>query len=253
VWFALFIMYKLIPNVEVRSRAALTGAVVAGTLWHVIAKWAFFGLYVRHAVGYSTVFGGLAVVPLFFLWVYVTWVFVLFGCELGYVVQNFGTLARAEAREAERRASGLVAADFVALVAAGVCARRYADGLGPTTAADLAQTTGAGRPDLEALLGRLEDAGVLLRAAAPEHQEAGPAYLPARPLDRLATADVLAAVDARLPVPLDEAQRPLYGRIRGAYEAVRRGGLAAAPATLADLVRPDEGGSPSAQAGDAPV
>jgi membrane protein len=241
VWFVLFIMYKLIPNTDVRSRAALTGAVVAGTLWHVLGKWAFFGLYVRYAVGYSTVFGSLAVVPLFFLWVYVTWIFVLFGCELAYVVQNFGSLASAEAREAQRRSRHVVAADFAALAAAAFCARRFADGLGPTPLADLVAASGVPRGALEAILGRLEGAGILLQAAVAAGGEAAPAYLPGRPLDRVRTADVLGAVDANLPLPPpDAAALALYARLRAACQALRQGGLAAAPPTLADLIQTED-------------
>ena len=88
----LFLLYRYLPSTQVSVRAALTGALVAGVLWHVIAKNAF-ALYIRYAVGVRYIYGSLAVIPIFIIWIYITWIFVLFGCELAYVIQNFRTLA----------------------------------------------------------------------------------------------------------------------------------------------------------------
>jgi membrane protein len=67
-------------------------------MWHVIAKNAFV-YYIRYAVGMKYVYGSLAAIPIFIIWIYITWIFVLFGCELAYVVQNFRSLSIGEARK----------------------------------------------------------------------------------------------------------------------------------------------------------
>ncbi len=233
-WFVLFVLYKLIPNAPVRSRAALTGAVVAGTLWHVLAK-AAFGYYIEYAVGFGQVFGTLAVLPLFFVWIYVTWAFVLFGCELACVIHNYENLARAEALERGR--DRFLAADFVGLVVAAVCGRRFRDGLGPTSIEMLASATGVGRGDLDEVLGRLEGAGIIARTAAgSDAQEPGGAVLPAREFGELPVGDVLRAARGRLPVPADAAHLPLHEAVRQAYERARAGGDSADRSTVADMV-----------------
>ena len=234
-WFVLFVLYKLIPNAPVRSRAALTGAVVAGTLWHILAKGAF-GYYIEYAVGFGQVFGNLAVLPLFFIWIYVTWAFVLFGCEVACVVHNYENLARAEALE--RRRDRFLAADFVGLVVAAVCGQRFRDGLGPTPVAMLASATGVGRGDLEEVLGRLERAGLIARTAAgPDAHEPDRAVLPARQFGELPVEDVLRAARGRLPVPADGVHLPLHEAVRQAYERARAGGDdAAGGPTVADVV-----------------
>ncbi|MGB2937363.1 MAG: YhjD/YihY/BrkB family envelope integrity protein [Phycisphaerae bacterium] len=237
VWFVLFVGYKLLPHLPVRSRAALTGAVVAGTLWHVIAKQAF-GYYVHYAIGYEKVFGNLAVVPLFFIWIYVTWIFVLFGCELAYVIQNFGDLARAEAQQAERERGRFLASDFVALVAAAACAKHFREGRGPMPLEHLVDATGVGRGNLEELLGRLADVGLLARThQADDREDAQAAYLPAREPDRIPLAEVLRAGQGRMPVPADPEHNRLYQAARGAYENLRKTcAEAAGRVTLADVV-----------------
>ncbi|KPK47735.1 MAG: hypothetical protein AMK72_08055 [Planctomycetes bacterium SM23_25] len=237
-WFVLFVLYKLIPNAPVRSRAALTGAVVAGTLWHILAK-AAFGYYVEYAVGFGQVFGNLAVLPLFFIWIYVTWAFVLFGCEVACVIHNYENLARAEALERGR--DRFLAADFAGLVVVTVCGQRFRDGLGPAPIETLTSATGVGRGDLEEVLDRLEAAGFIARtAAADEGQRSGGGVLPARRLADVPVREVLCAARGRLPVPADAAHLPLHEAVRQAYERARTGRRGDSPAggepTVADIV-----------------
>ena len=237
-WFVLFVLYKLIPNAPVRSRAALTGAVVAGTLWHILAK-AAFGYYVEYAVGFGQVFGNLAVLPLFFIWIYVTWAFVLFGCEVACVIHNYENLARAEALERGR--DRFLAADFAGLVVVTVCGQRFRDGLGPAPIETLTSATGVGRGDLEEVLDRLEAAGFIARtAAADEGQKSGGGVLPARRLADVPVREVLCAARGRLPVPADAAHLPLHEAVRQAYERARTGRRGDSPAggepTVADIV-----------------
>ncbi|HDH96691.1 MAG TPA: YihY family inner membrane protein [Proteobacteria bacterium] len=87
---ALFLAYLLIPNTRVRLLPAFVGAVVAGVLWE-LAK-SGFNAYVKNMITYKTVYGSLAVIPLFLIWLYVTWVIVLFGAEITFTTQNFDTI-----------------------------------------------------------------------------------------------------------------------------------------------------------------
>ena len=79
-------LYKLMPNAHVQLRAACIGALVAAILFE-LGKWGF-SLYVRKAVPYSALYGSLGLIPLFLLWVYFTWLMVLFGLELTYTLQT---------------------------------------------------------------------------------------------------------------------------------------------------------------------
>lgn len=82
VSFIFFLAYKVIPNCEVRSRAARVGALVAGTLFYVISKW--YGTYVTSFASYKTIYGTLAAIPIFLLWIYLCWVILLSGALLAW-------------------------------------------------------------------------------------------------------------------------------------------------------------------------
>jgi membrane protein len=77
---AFTLIYASVPNTRVPLKNALLGGVFAAVLFE-IAK-ALFGLYVRLFPGFQLIYGAFATVPLFLLWVYLSWLIVLFGAEL---------------------------------------------------------------------------------------------------------------------------------------------------------------------------
>ncbi len=91
-WVLFLVFYKLIPNTNVKFRAAATGALAATLMWEV-GKYGF-GLYVKDLAGYGKWYGNLGLIPLFMFWIYITWNFVLMGLEVAFITQYFGILRR---------------------------------------------------------------------------------------------------------------------------------------------------------------
>ncbi len=86
IWIALVCLYQFIPNVRIRLRHSLTGGLIAGVCWQ-IAQWAFihFQLGVsRH----NAIYGTLALLPVFMIWIYTSWIIVLAGMELIWHLQS---------------------------------------------------------------------------------------------------------------------------------------------------------------------
>ncbi|MEX6500950.1 virulence factor BrkB family protein [Pseudomonas zhanjiangensis] len=77
---AFTLLYATVPNARVPLKHALLGGLFSAVLFEV-AK-ALFGLYVRLFPGYQLIYGAFATVPLFLLWIYLSWLIVLFGAEL---------------------------------------------------------------------------------------------------------------------------------------------------------------------------
>ena len=84
VWLVLVFVYKFLPNTDVRLKPVAMGAGVAAVLWWIGAQG--FTLYVKRAA-ISTLYGAMGLLPLFLLWLWITWIIVLFGLELGYALQ----------------------------------------------------------------------------------------------------------------------------------------------------------------------
>ena len=79
---AFTVLYMVMPNVKVRLRAALPAGMTAALLWE-LSKMGY-AAYLRSATMYTTIYGSLAAIPLFLLWVYVTWLVTLFGAQLTF-------------------------------------------------------------------------------------------------------------------------------------------------------------------------
>lgn len=77
---AFTLLYASVPNARVPVLHALLGGLFTAVLFEV-AK-ALFGLYVQRFPGYQLIYGAFATVPLFLLWIYLSWLIVLFGAEL---------------------------------------------------------------------------------------------------------------------------------------------------------------------------
>jgi membrane protein len=84
-WLLLFLLYFLMPTATVRLRPALIGSFVAAIVWE--AGKAGFQLYVTRAVMVSALYGSLGLIPVFLLWLYMTWLVVLFGLQISYTLQ----------------------------------------------------------------------------------------------------------------------------------------------------------------------
>ena len=84
---AFTLLYVVVPNCYVDRRYALTGGVVAALLFE-IAKYGF-GLYVKAVPTYELIYGAIAIIPMFLIWIYLSWVIVLLGAQIAYALSVF--------------------------------------------------------------------------------------------------------------------------------------------------------------------
>ncbi|WP_321371454.1 YhjD/YihY/BrkB family envelope integrity protein [uncultured Desulfuromusa sp.] len=92
MWLAFTGLYVFMSNIKVEWRAAFVGGVVGGTLWQI----AQVG-YVHFQVGvgrYNAIYGTMAALPIFMVWLYLSWVIVLFGLGVCYAKQNLRASGR---------------------------------------------------------------------------------------------------------------------------------------------------------------
>jgi membrane protein len=86
IWLLLTFVYVFLPNTRVRLVSGMAGGVIAGTVF-VLVQW----FYIRFQVGvasYNAIYGSLAAVPLFLVWMFISWIIVLVGIEIVYAHQN---------------------------------------------------------------------------------------------------------------------------------------------------------------------
>lgn len=113
---ALAMLYMIVPNRRVDPLGALIGAAVAGTLFGIVRK--LFGLYMASSPTYSTIYGAVAVVPMFLVWMYVSWALVLFGAVMASVYGEWRTGGTVRGRTLEPKETLAGALHVMALLLA---------------------------------------------------------------------------------------------------------------------------------------
>jgi len=183
IWATLTFLYLIIPNTLVRFRPALTGAVVAGFLWQ-IAQWG----YIHFQIGFArnnAIYGAMAALPIFMLWIYVSWLILLFGVEIVHVQQNIKNLKREiRAGSISFRVRELLTLAILQSVAAAVTSGRAG-----VTGEELGDILDLPERLLDELLDNLVVTG-FVRTIPGET----PLYTAAGDLQNILVADVLAAL-----------------------------------------------------------
>ncbi|MBI3464106.1 MAG: YihY family inner membrane protein [Planctomycetes bacterium] len=204
-FIALYLIYQLMPAASVRAACAGAGAFVSAILW-VLNKF-LFGLYVEHAVSYDKLYGTLGLFPLFLFWVWLVWIIVLIGAEVGYTLQN---LVRLAAEERRRRGAPFIQPGLVALGLVLHAGRAFMSGKGAVSDAELARSTGLPDHLWHRLVNLLIDRRILVEAGSD-----GSGFSPARPLESLTVEEVFAAVEDSLVARPDESWHPEQEQLQG--------------------------------------
>ncbi len=181
---------KLLPYTNVRWVPALVSGLVTALAFE-LAKYGF-NVYVEVILEptYATVYGAIGLVPIFLVWVYVSWVIMLFGAEMAFTIQNLRTLLVPERlqRLAKRNASSF--SPLLPLEVMAPIARAFKKGSPPLDLSHIAAMANV-HPDVASdILERLQEAGFLL-VIEPSEEKAAASYLPGRPLQDIPLLAVL--------------------------------------------------------------
>jgi membrane protein len=99
VWLAFTLIYYLVPNTEVKFRSALFGGVTTGVIWQT-AGYAFATFVVNSTKQYDAIYSGFAILIMFMIWLYVSWLIILIGGKITFYHQypEFLTVNETETR-----------------------------------------------------------------------------------------------------------------------------------------------------------
>ncbi|RJP74777.1 MAG: YihY/virulence factor BrkB family protein [Candidatus Zixiibacteriota bacterium] len=91
-WLGLFLLFRLVPNVSIGFFPAALGALIGSVLWEA-AKRIYF-LYTSILVSNNVLYGTFIALPLFFIWLNISFMILLLAMEAAYVTQNYRELQR---------------------------------------------------------------------------------------------------------------------------------------------------------------
>nr|MDA3821440.1 YihY/virulence factor BrkB family protein [Bacteroidales bacterium] len=86
IWLLFTLIYIVMPNTKVKFKYALIAGVIAGTL-SMLVQWGYFEFQVG-VTKFNALYGSFAAIPLFMIWLQITWLIVLMGAEISFAYQN---------------------------------------------------------------------------------------------------------------------------------------------------------------------
>lgn len=182
-------LYVFMPNTKVRIKCAIGPGVLAG-----VAMQGLQLFYIHSQIwvsSYNAIYGSFAALPLFMLWVQISWLICLFGAELCYASQNMEDFDfKANTKDISYRYHILICLRL----ASCVC-KRFSEGGKPYTALELKQLTGIPIRIVSDTLYKLVQVGIFSETANGGKDEAI-RYQPAECLSRLSVGELIDRVEA---------------------------------------------------------
>lgn len=190
-------IYVLIPNTRVKLRHALYGGVVSGVLWETVGR--LFATFVATSTNYTAIYSSFAILLLFMIWLYLSWLILLLGSSIAFYRQHPEYLL-AGGRSGTRLSH--VQEERLALAVMIAVTRAWYDGAQPPDRDWLSRLLGLPVHPVDRALDALQANGLLV----PSGTDAI-GFLPGRPPERVSVKQVLDAVRGhgrRTGLPADD-------------------------------------------------
>jgi membrane protein len=183
MWALFTFLYIFMPNTKVKFKTGLFAGIIAGTLYQAV-QW----LYITFQVGvahYNAIYGSFAALPLFLVWVQLSWLIVLAGAEVSYAHQHSDMLEYAP--DIERVSTSFK--KLLTLRVVSVLAKNFSQGLNPLSMSDVSRLTDIPKKLIKQILDDLTECAII--SETPNKQGNETVYQPALDTDHLTINYVL--------------------------------------------------------------
>ena len=214
---AIFIaLYVFMPNTRVKLKCAIWPGVLAG-----VAMQGLQLFYIHSQIwvsSYNAIYGSFAALPLFMLWVQISWSICLFGAELCYTSQNMEEYAfRTETYEISPRYRMIMSM----LIMSMIC-KRFEKGESPYTALELKLNTNIPIRITQNILYELIDLGLINEISGDEKGDVS-VYQPAQDISRLTVGRLIDKYETKgkweLKLNMSEANHEKWNKVIAEHSA----------------------------------
>ena len=183
-------LYIFMPNTKVKLTAAIAPGILAGVAMQVLQLFYIHGQMLLSS--YNAIYGSFAALPLFMLWVQISWTICLFGAQLCYTNQNLEDLAfLTNPNEISHRYRLLMSA----VLLSKIC-NRFVEGKKPYTALELKLETNIPIRVTNDLLYNLTEVNLINSSVCHEDHEGDLISQPAQTLDHITVGDMVDRLEA---------------------------------------------------------
>ncbi|MDT8451900.1 MAG: YihY/virulence factor BrkB family protein [Gammaproteobacteria bacterium] len=176
-------IYLLVPNTRVKFSSAFTGALIAGILWETTG-W-LFANFIATSSNYTVVYSGFAMLVLFMVWIYLSWLILLIGAAIAYYHQHPDKIPAAR----NPAVLSIRMKEKLALLAMYHIGKNFHENRAPCTASGLADELNIPSDALTEILHGLDRDKLIIR-----HEDQNISYLPAQSLENILLIRILESI-----------------------------------------------------------
>ena len=213
IWILFTVIYILMPNTKVNLKAGLMAGIVAGTIFQIF-QWAYISFQIG-AAKYNAIYGSFAALPLFLMWVQISWWVVLFGAELSFANQNVDTYEY----EPDSNKVSPAFKKVLTLQIAYLLIKNFAGGERPLTDTEISHQLKMPIRLVHNILYDLVQSRVITETRTKEDQKFG--YQPARDINTLTIKYVVDAIDQNGTNSIPVARTAEFETLSNAIEKFR--------------------------------
>ncbi len=218
IWVLFIFIYIFMPTTKVHFRSGVLAGIIAGSMYQI-----FHWVYITFQVGvarYNAIYGSFAALPLFMIWLQLSWLIVLLGAELSFAHQNVDTF------EFEPDSLGVSHAfkRLLSLRIVNLLVKHFSDGDSSWNEAKISDTLGIPVRLVRQILHELVACGIISQVKVDEDEAT--AFQPARNPDNMTIKYVVDALEQRgsdhIPVAQSEELRSLGQSLKRFDELVEK-------------------------------
>lgn len=181
------IIYMFIPNVRINAKPRIIAGILAGIAFQ-LWQWIYIKFQVEIS-NYGAIYGTFAALPLFLLWLQVSWLIVLAGAEIAAHIES--EMSYASPKGNSRFTS--ITQKQLGLVVLQKTIAAYSKGLPPLTTIQIAQDLGVPLMTMQHMLDILDSAGIVVEVSTDGGMKTG--YQPSKDAQLFTIVGVRAAID----------------------------------------------------------
>lgn len=200
IWLLFSFIYIFMPNTKVNFPSGIVAGIIAGTIYQFV-QWGYINFQIG-ASKFNAIYGSFAALPLFLVWLQLSWLIVLFGAEISFAHQNVDTYEF----EPDCLQVSYSFKRLLALRITNLLVKNFSRGKKPSTANEISHLLEIPIRLVREILFELSESGIIIETKTKDYKELG--YQPARDIEPLTIKHVIDALEQRgtdnLPVLQDE-------------------------------------------------
>ncbi len=201
VWILFTLLYILMPNTHVKFKAGVIAGIIAGTIYQIFQIG--YIEFQSMVTSYSTIYGSFAALPLFLIWLQLSWLVVLLGAEISFAEQNVGNYEfQAESSEISYDYRRLLSLYILNLII-----KNFTQEKSPLTSQDISHQLEIPIRVVSEIIFKLTNAGLLAELLTSTDKEM--AYQPAFDINQMSVENVINIMERKgiATIPILEDNR----------------------------------------------